>query len=120
MDETCEFLLDYYLASIASTSGSGSQGHSRFEAAQEMRSWLEKLWEQRPETEAMIQRVVQRVTEVFLEGDPAIRNCIETGFLEHVFEREELVTLFEEWKSHPELATTHEHCVEWGAGHRRA
>ena len=119
MEETCNFLLRYYLASIASSSGSGPNGHTRFEAAHELRSWLDELWQKRPDTNAIVQKLARRVTEVFLEGGPGVRNCIETGFLEHVFEREELVALFGEWKSHPELSATYDHCVEWGVAHRQ-
>lgn len=119
MEETCGFLLEYYLACIAGNTERGPNGHSRFEAASEMAGWLDKLWDRRPDTDSVIEELVHRMTELFLRSDPVVRNCLETGFLEHVFERKELVTLFEAWQSHPELSTAYSDCVEWGVAHRR-
>ena len=64
--------------------------------------------------------VVSQVTETYLAASADARNAIETGFLEHVFERADLVPLFESWRLNPELSEAYELCLAWGRAHRRS
>jgi hypothetical protein len=118
VDATCTFLLNYYLRCIVENPEPADDLHSRFEAAWEMVPWLDHLWGLRPETDRVIPFLVRRVTETYLEGDPDIRNAIETGFLEHAFERPEFVPLFDAWRTDPDLRQAYEECLEWGLAHR--
>jgi hypothetical protein len=119
MDATCSFLLEYYLRCIVDEPDPDEDLHARFEAAWEMVAWLDHLVSLQPETERIVLRLVERVTETWLVGNGAIRNAIETGFLEHAFERAELVSLFDRWRTDPRLAEAYELCLEWGRAHPR-
>lgn len=114
-----EFLLDYYLRCIAEDPEPNDDLHSRFEAAWEMVPWLDHLWELKPESERLLALFVERVTESYRHGATEVRNAIETGFLEHAFERKELVALFAEWRHDPELGHAYELCLDWGRAHPR-
>jgi hypothetical protein len=118
-----EFLLDYYLNCIEREPPPEPQDdaelrddelHRPYEAGRLLIGFVVNMWRLRPETDALIDDCVQRVTNLYLKSNQEIRLCIETAFLEHVFERPELRPLFAHWANHPELAEAHRMCMEWG------
>lgn len=93
---------------------------TRFEAAARLQTLLEHLVDRTSKREAEVAYLVRRVTDEFLAGDETLRNAIETGFLEHVLERTDLVDLFAHWQQHTQLADSYEWALKWGLAHRRA
>ncbi len=119
-----EFLLDYYLMCMAREKTTSPEQyedlHSRYEAAGELAGFLELAWKHRQETEELVTTLVDRVTRLYLESDEALRNCIETGFLEHALERPALRPLFQRWEHQPELIDAYRGAMEWGLAHERS
>ena len=119
------FLIDYYLRCVIEDPLSDQmvdydddyRMHSRFEAARNLRSLLESLFDHR--YTSLVKVLVKRVTEAFLKGDMPLQNAIETGFLEHVLERPDLVHLFEFWKDNPKSSESYETALKWGLAHPR-
>jgi len=93
--------------------------HSQFEAARELCGLLVHWNQLSKPPQDLIQGIVTGVTELFLAGDETLRNVIETGFLEHVFEYSQLVRLFSHWKSHKILAATFDAALAWGTEHKK-
>lgn len=93
---------------------------TRFEAAGRLQTLLEHLVDRTSKRDEEVAYLVRRVTDEFLAGDEILRNAIETGFLEHVLERDDLVDLFAHWQQHPQLSDSYEWALKWGRAHRRA
>jgi hypothetical protein len=91
--------------------------HRRFEAARELVGFLVRAWGHKPETDELIEKLVDRVTRLYLESDDATRNCIETGFLEHALECPHFRPLFRRWEHQPELKEAHLWALKWGMAH---
>jgi hypothetical protein len=119
LDGTCAFLLDYYLRCIVENPEPTDDLLSRFEAAWELVAWLDHISGLRPETDQVVSLLVERVTATYREGDADVRNAIETGFLEHAFERAAYVPLFDHWRTDPELREAYDCSLAWGRAHRR-
>ncbi len=116
-------IVRYYLLCVKQTPDSQSAGtvHSRFEAAHELSALLVH-WSQLPEApqrNEWCEFIVSGVTDLFVEGNEEVRNVIETGFLEHVFEHADLMRLFSSWKVNSTLAPAYEAALAWGIAHRR-
>jgi len=56
---------------------------------------------------------------VFKSGDPFVRNRIETGFLEHVFEIRGCRQHFSNWERDPILVESYTEALRWGVAHTR-
>ena len=92
----------------------------RYEAARVMLAWFYHLHELPISSEAQstwLTAAAQAVTAAYLEGDKEIRECIETGFLEHVFEVEGLQPYFAHWGNNPILAPAHARALAFGNAH---
>jgi hypothetical protein len=59
----------------------------------------------------------EAVSAAYLAGDNEVRECIETGFLEHVLEVEGLQPYFAHWANDPILAPAHARALAFGNAH---
>lgn len=64
-------------------------------------------------------RRVERITAEFKRGNRIVKNCIETGFLEHVLETPGNRPYFSHWADDPELASAYSEALRWGQAHTR-
>jgi hypothetical protein len=92
---------------------------SLYEAAHTLVAILRNLSDH-PEGAEPRRELVERIKRTYLSGDGPIRDCIETGFLEHALEYPSLRPLFESWLGHPDLREAHARALEWGRTHERA
>ena len=91
---------------------------SRFEAADELSRTL-KLWVDSPRKYGpSISVLIRNITSLYVKGDNKLRNAIETGFLEHAFEKPEVVGLFAAWERDPILCESFVAAKQWGESHR--
>lgn len=117
-----KFLFTFYLRCIVEIppsfypSADNDYLLSRIQACDELRTLLEFMVDRRL---PYVKMLVQRVTEAFLAGDKDLRNVIETGFLEHVLERADLVPLFDPWKDNPAISAFYKAALQWGLAHPR-
>ena len=93
--------------------------HSRFDAAHGLVSLFEWLISGNAGGKAAGKSLVDSVTELFRTSDRVVRNCIETGFLEHVLEVPELREYFHHWNEECELADSFRAALAWGKAHPR-
>jgi hypothetical protein len=92
---------------------------SHYEAAHALVAIL-RNFSGHPEGTEPRRELVERITKAFLTGNESVRDCIETGFLEHALEYPGLRPLFELWRNHSELGEAHSRALEWGRSHERA
>lgn len=116
-DTICAFILRYYMRCIAE----GPQGEdfvmSRYEAAQTMAGWIKHLWGKRPETDAILQQVAATLKQAYVNGQEEIKQCLVNGVLEHVFEEQDLIALFQDWKQDGRLRGAYDAALEWAKAH---
>ena len=113
--ETCTLIRRYLLECVRlDPQAEGILG--RYEAAEVLLNWLWHL-SSLPGTEAALREVGSGVTELYLAGDHAVREAIETGFLEHALEEEEYRPLFASWAEHDQLKGAWAAALEWGEAH---
>ena len=93
--------------------------HSPFEAARELVEWF-NWYVKRVEVPTEIGRIVDRITVAFKNGDHLVRNCIETGFLEHVLEIPDYRPHFSHWERDAILADSYTEALRWGVAHTRS
>jgi hypothetical protein len=93
--------------------------HSPFEAAGELVGWF-NWWVRNADPDLnTIRCFVSRMEATFRGGDDGIRNCIETGFLEHIFETPENRQHFAHWANDPVLSDSYTEALRWGLTHSR-
>ena len=99
--------------------GRDASAHSPFEAAHELVVWFNwyiSVEELDPKT---IQPSIDRIEAAFRDGDDRIRNCIETGFLEHVLETPGNRHYFAHWAHDPMLSESYTEALRWGVAHTK-
>jgi hypothetical protein len=119
---TAPFMLGFLIRSITEPSErahTDSNVLSHYEAAHALVAILRNLSDH-PQGAEPRHELVERVTQAFLAENQSVRDCIETGFLEHALEYPGLRPLFESWKNHSELRQAHSRALEWGRCHQRA
>lgn len=114
METSCDFILEYYTRCIIENPKSGDCLYSRYEAGFIMSTWIKHLWNKRPETDKILEKVKDTLAEVYLCGDKEIQDCIVDTVLEHIFEEKEMIVLFKRWKRNPKLREAYDAALEWG------
>ena len=115
-DATCALIERYLLECIRENVEDDEEILSRFDAAGELHSWLRHLLSM-DGTENILSHAAHSITDLFLESGEAVRNTIETAFLEHALETAGLRPYFEHWSSDPRLKVAWEPALAWGKAH---
>ena len=92
--------------------------HSRFEAAHELVRWFNWIVS-RDKRSTGIRKRIDRIAVEFKNGDTSVRNCIETGFLEHILESPGNRPYFSHWKDDEILADSYTEAMRWGEAHTK-
>jgi hypothetical protein len=93
--------------------------HSPSEAARELVGWFN--WWVRVGDPGLhaIRSFINLIEVTFRSGDDVIRNCIETGFLEHILETPVNRQHFAHWAHDPVLSDSYTEALRWGLAHAR-
>lgn len=92
---------------------SGEWAHNRYEAAWEFASWFRALWKDKGVERRTFETLKTFLSDIYLNGDDAIRRCIVDGALEHMFENRDITKYFESWKKDPDFAVAFKEAVSW-------
>jgi hypothetical protein len=110
----------YFLECIVLPSASDVAAiHSPFEAARELVGLFE-WYVRRVDIPLEIDRIVEQIAMVFKSSNQFVRNCIESGFLEHVLEVPEFRQYFALWERDAILAESYAEALRWGEAHTRS
>ena len=111
-------LFRYYVDCIRAGLEEHDTIHNRWEAAGALVSLFEWLILGNAGGKAAAESMAASITELF-RLNRELRNCIETGFLEHVLEAPDAIPYFEHWEQDFELADSYRHALAWGKSHAR-
>jgi hypothetical protein len=102
MEEQCQFMMEHLLACIEANPPTDEYLQSGFEAGCSLAAWLKHL-QGIPGTANVIGHVADQLALLYKKLDPAGRNRLETGALEHILEQPALRVYFESWQRDPIL-----------------
>jgi hypothetical protein len=114
-------MLKYFLECIArgnhsETNVEEEDFDSPFDAARQLVRWFN--WYRSAEKEGpRVQNVANLIADFYRNGTDQVRNCVETGFLEHALETPENRPYFLSWAHDAVLADAHRESLKWGLAH---
>ena len=116
-EEQIDFMRRYLLRCIEENPTPGDYLHGGFEAAWDLAA-LMKEWRQRGgRVASTIRGIAVELEKLYRRGDPATKNRVLCGVLEHAFEDAALRPYFANWDRDAELRDAYNLAAEWGAAH---
>jgi hypothetical protein len=116
-EEAADFMRRYLVRCIEENPSPGDYVHGGYEAAWELAAAL-KEWRRRGgRLAASIRGIAVELEKLYRRGDPATRNRVLCGVLEHAFEDAALRPYFSNWDRDTELREAYNLAMEWGAAH---
>jgi hypothetical protein len=109
--EVMEWLLAYLIECLR-MDPQGNWVSGRWGAAHSLMTWFLGLWAARWDR-SFLERIRTALADLYLAGEPDLRDAIEHRILEHLFEERSIRRFFDLWKDHPQLATAHEEASHW-------
>jgi hypothetical protein len=114
-DVTCALIQRYLIQCIRENIEDDDEIDSRFDATMSLHTWFRHLLTM--ERDGILTRSARAITELYLTSDDAIRDAIETGFLEHALETAGLRPYFEHWSRDERLQDAWDRALEWADDH---
>jgi hypothetical protein len=108
------FLLRYYRRCLLEDPDS-NWASSRYSAGWDLVSWFGLLWRDRTVPRTVLAEIKGFLAQLYLEGDEAVRTCIVTATLEHLFEQRAIRRFFAEWRDDPVLSVAYRDASDWSA-----
>jgi hypothetical protein len=116
-DEQVDFMRRYLLRCIEENPAPGEYLHGGYQAAWELAACF-KHWRRRGGRTANVLRgVALDLEKIYRRGDPATKNRILCGVLEHAFEDPALRPYFVDWERDDDLQEAYKLAIEWGSAH---
>lgn len=106
------FLMRYYERCFLENPD-GRWSSSRYEAGWDVVNWFASLWDDRDVPRELLHELKQWLAKLYKNGDEALRTCLVTATLEHLFERREIAKYFEDWKKDLLLKQAYEDALLW-------
>lgn len=115
--EAADFMRRYLMRCIEENPAPGDYLHGGYEAAWDLAA-LMKEWRRRGgRTASAIRGMALELEKLYRRGDPATKNRVLCGVLEHAFEDAALRPYFSNWDRDAELREAYELALDWGAAH---
>lgn len=116
-EQHVDFTRRYLLRCIEENPVSGEHLHGGYEAAWTLAAAL-KEWRRRGGRLAnMVRGVALDLEKIYRRGDPATKNRVLCGVLEHAFEDPAMRPHFVDWEREEDLREAYHLALEWGAAH---
>lgn len=116
-EEAADFMRRYLIRCIEENPAPGDHLHGGYEAAWDLAA-LMKEWRRRGgRIAAAIRGIAVELEKLYRRGDPATKNRVLCGVLEHAFEDAALRPYFSNWDRDPELREAYDLAMDWGAAH---
>ena len=110
-EQVFNFLQHYYVQCLRKDPDS-DWADSRYSAGWDMVRWFVSMWDDKRESK-YLEVIKSSLAELYREGSPELRICIENAIIEHLFEREEIRNFFGDWKDNPELGRAYDAGMLW-------
>lgn len=111
---TCALIQRYLLQCIRENIENDDEIESRFEAAMSFQGWFLRLLELKKD--AVLRQAAHAITDLYL-SDESVQYTIETAFLEHALETNDLRPYFEHWSRDERLRDGWQRAMEWAKDH---
>lgn len=112
-DELHAFTLRFYeRCLLENRSDPGAWSATRYSAGWSIVNWFAKIWRSKSANK-WAQEIKDWLAEMYRGGDDALRTCLVTATLEHLFENKEIARFFADWRVDPTLAEAYEQASEW-------
>jgi len=116
-EEAADFMRRYLLRCIEENPASGEHLHGGYEAAWDLAALL-KEWRRRGgRLTTTVRGIALELEKLYRRGDPATKNRVLCGVLEHAFEDAALRAYFSNWDRDEELREAYELAMDWGESH---
>ena len=116
-EEAADFMRRYLLRCIEENPAPGDYLHGGYEAAWDLAALL-KEWRRRGgRVAATVRGIALELEKLYRRGDPATKNRVLCGVLEHAFEEPALRPYFSNWDRDEELREAYELAMDWGESH---
>jgi tetratricopeptide (TPR) repeat protein len=92
-DEIFDWELQYYAWCLRNDPPEGEWVHTRWEAAFELIGWFIWYWDEGLDR-SYLERVKSMLADLYVSGSRDLKEAIEVGLLEHLFERKRIRKLF--------------------------
>ena len=116
-DEQIDFMRRYLLRCIDENPRPGDHLHGGFEAAWELAACLKRWRTLGGKAMSHVRGVSLDLEKLYRRAEPATKNRILCGVMEHAFEDAALRPYFANWDRDCELREAYSLAVEWGEAH---
>ncbi len=113
-EQVFNFIQGYYVQCLRKDPDS-KWANSRYSAGWDLVRWFVSMWDDRRESK-YFGLIKSSLAELYREGSPELRSCIEVAIIEHLFEREAIRKFFEDWRDDPELGKAYDAGTLWVEG----
>jgi len=110
-DEVFDWASRYYEWCLR-TDPQGEWVDTRWTAASDTASWFIVLWDEGRDR-SYLDQMKALLADLYVKGSPDLRDALEHGCLEHLFERRDIREFFGSWKRHPQLVIAYEEASRW-------
>jgi hypothetical protein len=86
---------------------------SRYSAGRQLVTWIIHFWESKEIPREKLLEIKGRLAALYTEGDEDTQDALVNAVLEHLFEKQELVAFFEDWKDDRNLAKAYGDALAW-------
>jgi hypothetical protein len=117
LDEQIDFMRRYLLRCIEENPSPGEHLHGGFEAAWELAACLKHWRALGGKATTHVRGISLELEKMYRRAEPAAKNRIMCGVLEHAFEDPALRPYFVNWDRDCELREAYRLAIEWGAAH---
>jgi hypothetical protein len=117
VDEQVEFMRGYLLRCIEENPSPGEHLHGGYEAAWELAAHMKHWRRSGGRIAATLRGIAAELEKLYRRAEPAARNRILCGLMEHLFEDPALRPYFASWDRDDELREAYKLAIEWGSAH---
>ena len=110
------FAIRYYKRCFRENPEESKWALGRYPAGWSFVNWFAGLWNVSTVPRKALNDLKQLLATLYKEGDSALRTCIVTAILEHLFERRTIAKFFSNWEQDPILRTAYQEGMQWPKG----
>jgi hypothetical protein len=116
-EEQVDFMRRYLLRCIEENPAPGDHLHGGYEAAWELAACLKHWRRAGGKSAGALRGIAVDLEKMYRRADPATRNRVLCGVLEHAFEDPAVRPFFSSWEREADLREAYRLAVEWGSAH---
>lgn len=107
------FVLRYYERCFRENPEDKTWALGRYPAGWSFVNWFVGLWNDRKIPRRALQDLKDLLAGLYKDGDSALRECLVTATLEHLFERRQIAKYFTDWQQDSTLRIAYEDGMAW-------